>query len=232
MSATIIGSPSASSTATNAKVLRRQNFQREISGLEILQETYIIQTANRSSLIPAKDATHSSFSTASIKYPRMAVETASFSEQDGDLTEMNVTFVGLTSSSGLPQAVVRILPVTGAGVFGPPINIEAEFVTDSVETQLLDGKFSSTSPIIEKGFRAKRRMPKFINGTRLPENPLEPFNKSNTAGFSGGGITIVTDFQNVYEGYVVKDIDCTRRGQFLVARITFEEYVFYSSSSG
>jgi len=228
MSFLVVGSPVPSSTSANAKILRRQEYNREPNGLESITETYTIQTSNRITLNPAKDVTHQAFSTASQKYPRMAVETTSFSELDGGISEMTINYVGLTSSSGLPPAIVRILPVTGAGYFGPPINIEAEFVTDALESEIVLGKFSSTAPIIPK-IGGKQRMPKFINGTKMPENPVEPYNKSRTSVVSGG-IASVRDVIDRYEGYVIKDIDCVRRGQFLVARATFEEYNLFSVS--
>lgn len=230
MGAVITGYPVSLATSANAKILRRQEYNREPNGLESITETYTIQTANRITINPAKDVTHQAFSTASQKFSRMAVETTAFSEMDGGVSEMTVNYVGLTSSTGLPPALVRILPVTGADVFGPPINIEAEFVTDAQESELVIGKLSSTAPIIPKFFASKQRMPKFINGTRMPENPREPYNKSSTGGSIIGGAVIVRDVLDVYEGYVIKDVDCVRRGQFLVARITFEEFRFFRAT--
>lgn len=227
MGAVIAGYPVSLVTSANAKILRRQEYNREPNGLESITETYTIQTANRITINPAKDVTNQAFSTASQKFPRMAVETTSFSELDGGISEMTVNYVGLTSSTGLPPAIVRILPVTGAGFFGPPINIEAEFVTDAQESELVIGKLSSTAPIIPKGFGLKQRMPKFINGTRMPENPREPYNRAATGSSVIGGAVIIRDALDVYEGYVIKDVDCVRRGQFLVARITFEEFRFF-----
>lgn len=214
MGAVIAGYPVSSASSANAKVLRRQEYNREPNGLESITETYTIQTANRTTINPAKDVTHQAFSTASQKFSRMAVETTSFSELDGGITEMTVNYVGLTASTGLPPAIVRILPVTGAGIIGPPINIEAEFVTDALESEIVIGKFSATAPIIPKVSTSKQRMPKFINGTKMPENPKEPYSKSTA-------YSLV-----IYEGYVIKDIDCVRRGQFLVARVTFEEFYY------
>ena len=96
MSAEIIGLPSGLSSS---KVLRRQGYEKGANGLESITETYIVQTQNLLSIIPEKDTRHSSFSTATNKYQRMAVESISTSEQDGGLTELNILYVGLTSSS-------------------------------------------------------------------------------------------------------------------------------------
>lgn len=230
MGAVIAGYPVSLATSANAKILRRQEYNREPNGLESITETYTIQTANRITINPAKDVTHQAFSTATPKYARMAVETTAFSELDGGITEMTVNYVGLTASTGLPPAIVRILPVTGAGVFGPPINIEAEFVTDALESEIVIGKLSATAPIIPKTLRLKQRMPKFINGTKMPENPKEPYNNSRVGGAVVGSSVIVRDVADIYDGYVIKDVDCVRRGQFLVARITFEEFRFFRVS--
>jgi len=229
MGAVIIGNPVSSITSANAKILRRQEYFRAENGLETIQETYTIQTQNRIGINPLKNTTHQDFSTASQKYPRMAVDTTSFSELDGGVSEMVVSYVGLTSSSGLPPAIVRILPVTDAGVFGPDINIEAEFVTDAQESQLVVGKFSSTAPAIPfQSFTKKQRMPSIINGVQMPNNPVQPFNKSRTVTPApGSGALFVRTVYDIYDGYVIKGIDCDRNGQFLVARITFQEFRFF-----
>ena len=223
MSAIIVGSPSATATAANAKVLRRQNYQRDVNGLETISETYIIQTANRASLIPAKDVLHSAFSTASVKYSRMAVESISFSEQDGDLTEMSVAFVGLTSSTGLPPAVVRIVPNSGAGVYGPPIVIEVEFVTSLSENELLKGNFvpGTTSG---NAYWTDRRIPipSSINGVELPRNPRPPF--INGPGQEEAQGTTFTGGTAQYDGYVLSDLYLEKRGLFILARAQFKEF--------
>lgn len=217
MSAVIIGSP-----ISGGKVLQRQNYQRDINGLETITENYMIRTADRATLAPAKDATHASFSSASTPYSRMAVETISFSEENGSLTSMSVVYVGLTSSTGLPKPVVRMIPTTGAGIYGPPLTIEVEFVTDVTESQIAVGQLTriSNSPNnqfqtltqVENGLYIPGGMPRELNGLQLPSNPKPPFNKMY--GLVGG--------VNYY-GYCYDQLDCTRRGQFLIARIVFKE---------
>jgi hypothetical protein len=212
MSAVIIGYPvpALSSSTLNAKVLQRQNFQRDINGLETLTENYMIRTADRAILAPAKDTLHSAFSTATPKYARMAVETITFDEGDGGLTSMSVVYVGLTSSSGLPKPVVRMIPTTGAGIYGPPLTIELEFVTDVNETQIATGQITSTSSVA-KGSRLIG-IPDTLNGLKLPSNPIQPFTRQI------GNIGTVS-----YLGYCQDQVDCTRRGQFLVARVVYRE---------
>lgn len=209
MSAVIVGSP-----ASGAKVLQRQNFQRDINGLETITETYIIRTADRATLAPEKDTTHASFSSATTKYARMAVETITFDESDGGLTTMSVGYAGLTSSSGLPKPVVRLIPTTGAGIYGPPLTIEVEFVTDVTESQISNGQLTNTSAVqtnqILRGYGEP--IPSVLNGLTLPSNPIQPFNKMYGL---VGGVN--------YLGYCQDSVDCTRRGQFLVARVVFRE---------
>lgn len=213
MAAIIIGSPSATLSAANAKVLRRQEYQKDLNGLESLSETYIIRTENRISIAPAKDTKHSDFSTATLKFSRMASETISFTELDGDLTEMSINFVGLTSSSGLPPAIVRIVPISGAGIYGPSIHIEVEYVSDSSETQLMNGIFSSTQVSVQNPLNSfSRKMPSSINGTSLPADPRPPFTSETRGGL-----------YRRYEGYVLSDLQCVRRGQFLIATAIFAE---------
>ena len=208
MAASILGS-----LTSGAKILRRSEYSREIVGLETLTETYTIRTADRQTILPLKDVTHSAFSTASTKFTRMAVETASVREQDGDISELSVTFVGLTSSTGLPQAQVKFIPTTGADIWGPPIVIEVSFVTDLTESQFASGQLSSSFPVNERfGPNAMVPMPAYINDTATPQNPRTP-----------GVTTDNLEGNIVYFGYCLDSLDSTRRGQFLVARATFKE---------
>lgn len=199
--------------SSGAKILRRSEYSREIVGLETLTEIYTIRTADRQTILPLKDVTHSAFSTASTKFTRMAVETASVREQDGDISEMTVTFVGLTSSTGLPQAQVKFIPTTGADIWGPPVVVEVSFVTDLTESQFSAGQFSANLPVYERfGPNSRIAMPAYINDTPTPQNPREPgVTEDNLAG------TLT------YFGYCLDSLDSTRRGQFLVARATFKE---------
>ena len=208
MAASILGS-----LTSGAKILRRSEYSREIVGLETLTETYTIRTADRQTILPLKDVTHSAFSTASTKFTRMAVETASVREQDGDISELSVTFVGLTSETSLPPAQIKYIPTTGADIWGPPIVIEVSFVTDLTESQFASGQLSNSFPVLERfSPTSKVPMPAFINGTATPQNPRTP---GLTADNLQGTVT--------YFGYCLDSLDSTRRGQFLVARATFKE---------
>ena len=209
MSAVIVGSPSSGS-----KVLRRADFSTERNGLETLNEIYTIRTADRKTLQPSFGTLHSTYSTASTKFARMAVENFSFREQDGDLTEINITYVGLTSTSGLPPAVLRLIPTPDAGIFGPNMVIEAEFLTDKSETEFMQ---TGAGGLLRPGDNASnqgrfgRFIPSTINGTKMPSNPREPFGFSGTA----------TKFN--YFGYVQTSLSCEKRGILLVARATYAE---------
>lgn len=162
MPASYLGIPTAS--GTNAKVLSTSEYQRELNGLEVIAETYTLRSENRISLQPDRNTVHSIFSTASIKHPRMQVENVSFREQRGGLTEMTVTYVGLTGSTGLPAPVVRLLPVNNA------IQIEAEYVTDQGEDSFIN--LGNTT-----------RMPGQINGYAMPANPPPAYLINNANGF-------------------------------------------------
>lgn len=198
--------------AINTKVLKRQNFGKEANGLETIIEAYAIKTSNRAAIIPEKNTTHASFSSASTKYSRMVVESVASEEEDGGITQLLVTFVGLTSATGLPPAIVRLIPTPGADIYGPPLVIEAEFITDVSETQFILGNSQAVSGGGKVWATNTSPMPEFINGTRMPSNPRPPF---------------LDEKQDVYFieyfGYVPSSISCERRGLFLVARTVYAE---------
>jgi hypothetical protein len=208
MPAVLIGSPSS-----GKKVLRRADFSTERNGLETLNEIYTVRTADRVTLSPNFGDLHKDYSTAATKFTRMAVENFSFTEQDGDLTQINVTYVGLTTTSGLPPAIVRLLPIPLAGIYGPPMVIQAEFLTDKPESSF--SVSGAGGAIISVGilppFDTAIAMPPSINGTIMPSNPRPPFQESS-------GVYILK-----YYGYIQQSIACVRRGLFLVATCTFQE---------
>ena len=205
MASLVIGS------AIDSKVLQRQNFNKEPNGLETIIEAYAIQTANRDAVVPEKNTLHSAFSSSTKKYSRMAVESVATEETDGGITQMLVTFVGLTTSTGLPPPIVRLIPTAGEGVYGPPLVIEAEYVTDVSETQFMAGQLSQNNGAIATPlWQPVIKMPPFINGYAMPQDPTPPFNRS--------GAVI-----EQYAGYCVLSKSCERRGLFLVARDTFHE---------
>jgi len=208
MAFSIIGS------SINTKVLQRQNFSKDPNGLETIVESYAIQTANRDTIVPEKNTLHSAFSSSTEKYSRMVVESVVTEEQDGGITQMLVTFVGLTSSTGLPPAIVRLIPTPDAGIYGPPLVIEAEFVTDVSETEFIRGNINATSTIKlgNVSFGTVNQMPPFINGTQMPLNPKE----------LSKGSTPFSIFE--YFGYCTESYACDRRGLFLVARTIYKEF--------
>jgi hypothetical protein len=214
MSAVIVGSP-----VSGGKVLQRQDYQRDINGLETITENYKIRTEDRLTIAPSKDTTHASFSSSSSKYARMAVETISFGEEDGGLSSLSVTYVGLTSSTGLPKPVVRMIPTTGAGIYGPPLTVEIEFVTDLLEGEFANGQLVKGVPVYQtftnSGLGRFLTMPTELNGLTLPSQP-RPVGiiRSSLA----GNIT--------YYGYCMDSLDASRRGQFLVAKAVFKEKQF------
>jgi hypothetical protein len=226
MSFFIAGSP-----ISGQKVLRRQQYSREMNGLEMMIETYIVRTSDVITISPAKETTHFQFSTASQKYKRLAVEAVSYNEMDGGISEMNVSFVGLTSEADLPPAIISTIP--GSGVFGPSISIVAEFVSDLSVGQILSYRPSSKSAQLVNGNTGNFRMPSFINGVKMPPNPIEPYNRSSTSGFVGAGQVVVYDVIDKYDGYCISDsIDIITRGQFNVVKMTFAEKRIFRSGAG
>jgi hypothetical protein len=207
MAFSIIGS------AIDSKVLQRQNFSKEPNGLETIIENYAIKTSNRDTIVPNKDTLHSEFSSSSTKYTRMVVESVTTEEQDGGITQMLVTYVGLTSLTGLPLAIVRLIPTPGAGIFGPAMVIEAEYLTDKTETKFIqdgcDGQIISTGILPPLGTGIA--MPSQINGTVMPKNPKEPYSAQSLG----------SAFK--YHGYLQQSLSSEKRGKFLVVRVVFAE---------
>lgn len=199
----------------DTKVLERQNFAKDPNGLETIIEAYAIKTSNRDTLVPNKGVVHSAFHSTSPasfkKYSRMVVESVVTEEQDGGITQMLITFVGLTTSSGLPPAIVRLIPTPGANIYGPPMVIEAEYVTDKSETDFCVSGAGGQLTYFGAGRTKTFTMPSSINGTIMPANPREPFSES-TLGYSIR-----------YHGYCQLSLACERRGLFLVARVVFQE---------
>jgi len=210
MASLVIGS------AISTKVLQRQNFSKEPNGLETIIEAYAIQTANRDTVVPEKDTLHSAFSSSAKKYTRMAVQSVATEEQDGGITQMLVTYVGLTTLTGLPPPVIRLIPTAGEGVYGPPLVIEAEYMTDVSETDFMAGQLAQNNGLQQVGlFTPTIKMPESINGTAMPRDPRRTFFQTPDTGPRG----IVAQ----YNGYCVLSKSCERRGLFLVARDTFHE---------
>ena len=206
MASEIIGS------AISTKVLQRQNFSKEPNGLETIIEAYAIQTTNRDTILPEKNTLHSVFSSSAKKYTRMAVESVATEEQDGGITQMLITYVGLTTATGLPPAIIRLIPTAGEGVYGPPLVIEAEYVTDVSETEFMAGQLSQNNALQQAQlFYPTIKMPESINGTTMPKDPKSTFFQSGTG--------VIAQ----YSGYCVLSKSCERQGLFLVARDTFHE---------
>ena len=210
MASVIVGS--AIKATSTSKALQRQNFSKEPNGLETIIEVYAIQTANRDVIVPEKNTLHSAFSSSSKTYERMVVESVNTEEQDGGITQMLVTYVGLTTPSGLPPPVVRLIPASDKGVYGPPLVIEAEYVTDVSETEFMAGQLSQGSGLERVAiFSPTIKMPASINGTVMPRDPRPAFFQAGTGAIAN------------YLGYCVLSVSCEKRGIFLVARNTYAE---------
>ena len=253
MSATLVGKP-----ASGQKVLRKTNMTTEIDGLTLLSETYTIRTADVATLEPDRNTLHSNFVDSSYtpKYTRMAVETTRVEPMDGDLSSLVVSYVGMTSASGLPPAYVTAVGQAGAGVFGADASIVAKYITTDSFYDLLKGgilsiDFGNSRLILP----SKRLMPSTINSTVMPPNPRQreyrrnktyseaataaeaSFNaqyKTNPTSVVYGGMVSYPPSQEwIYAGYVQSSISFTRRGLFNQIEEQFTEYfrgsdIFYT----
>ena len=217
MSAVILGSP-----ASGQKVLRRNEFSTQRNGLEFINEIYTIRTADRATLKPALDTLHKNVSTSLTKYARMAVENVAFREIEGDLTEMTVSYVGLTSASGLPPALVRIIPQMDKGVFGAPCVISVEFISASDTASIISGLPSGAQ--FGLSYSRKVPMPRSINGTLLPANPRDPFSTGNTPAQTSGVFGPLGYSVFDYQGYVLTSVQAEERGIFVVVVHEYAEY--------
>jgi len=210
MSAVIVGSPGA-----GKKVLRRNEFSTQRNGLEFINEIYTIRTADRPTLQPAFDTLHKNYSESATKYARMAVENVGFKEMDGDLTEMTVSYVGLTSASGLPRALVSIIPQMDKGIYGPPCVISVEYISDK-SVAVLSRRLPGGGGASFSAFKPKVPIPTEINGTALPRTPRDPFNTGNNptqvSAFFGPSAYSV----NNYFGLVMESLQVQERGIFSV----------------
>lgn len=233
-------------TALNAgqKILRKSQSSSEVDGLVTVVETYVIRSQDVASLEPDRNTSHASFSTASVKYGRMLVETTRVEPLDGDLAELIVTYVGLDYASGLPPAYITVVGQPGVGVFGADASVVVKYVSQDSLFDALKGStvsltlgrltlqgtnnnvsiFLSTTPRLI--VPSKRLMPSSINGTALPPNPRAREYRARLLGFSTR--------EWLYAGYVQTGISFARRGLFNQIEEQFTEYfrgsdMFYTS---
>jgi hypothetical protein len=92
--------------------------------------------------------------------------------------------------------------------------IEAEFISDKSETEFIQtgagGLLKPGDNLLNEG-RYGRFMPSTINGTKMPSNPRQPFQRSGLA------------LKTTYFGYVQTSLSCEKRGILLVARVNYAE---------
>jgi hypothetical protein len=229
-------------TALNAgqKILRKQQRSTEVDGLVTLVETYTIRTADLATLEPDRNTTHTAYSTSSVKYSRMLVETTVINPLDGDLSELQVTYVGLDYASGLPPAYITTVGQAGAGVFGADASIVVRYLSDgSLFDTLKGGQITLNLGASQLSLPTKRFLPSSINGTAMPPNPRAkeyrrtlnfaetvaalPLPKPGTF-FSGSVIQWPALREWIYAGYVQTGISFKRRGLFNQIEEQFTEY--------
>ena len=210
-------------TALNAgqKILRKQQRSTEVDGLVTLVETYTIRTADLATLEPDRNTTHTAYSTSSVKYSRMLVETTAINQLDGDLSELQITYVGLDYASGLPPAYVTAVGQPGVGVFGSDASVVVKYITEQPVFDLLKGSsitlnFSGGGITSNLTLPTKRFIPASINGTAMPTNPRV---REYRASISTGAFR-----EWLYAGYVQTSISFQRRGNFNQIEEQFSEF--------
>lgn len=245
------------SLASGGKVLRKSQRSTEVDGLVTLSETYTIRTQDIASIEPDRNTLHSAFSSASIKYTRMAVETTRVDQLDGGLSQLTVNYVGLDYASGLPPAFITTVGQPGVGVFGADAAIVVKYITqDSLYDTLKGGNIQLQLGKTNLTLPTKRLMPTSINNTQLPPNPrAREYRRSKNASeqYAAAIASYEAQYGNqqnvvvgpliinyapqhewIYAGYVQTGISFQRRGLFNQIEEQFTEYfkgtsIFYQS---
>jgi hypothetical protein len=238
------------SLASGGKVLRRSQRSTEVDGLVTLVETYTIRTQDIATIEPDRNTIHSSFSSASVKYSRMLVETTRVDPLDGGLSQLVVTYVGLDYATGLPPAFITTVGQPGVGVFGADAAVVVKYITqDSLFDTLKGGNIGLNLGGTNLTLPTKRLMPTSINGTAMPPNPrareyrrsknvsevqaaaIEQYNSYLKANPVGPGsivnppvVLYAPQNEWIYAGYVQTSISFQRRGLFNQIEEQFTEY--------
>jgi hypothetical protein len=238
------------SLTSGGKVLRKSQRSTEVDGLVTLVETYTIRTQDIATIEPDRNTTHSSFSSATVKYPRMLVETTRVEPLDGGLSQLIVTYVGLDYTTGLPPAFITTVGQPGVGVFGADAAIVVKYITqDSLFDTLKGGNITLNLGSTNLTLPTKRLLPSSINGTSMPPNPrakeyrrsknlaelqsiatleYQKYLKANPVGVGGIAqppiITYAPQYEWIYAGYVQSSISFQRRGLFNQIEEQFTEY--------
>ena len=246
MSANIVGS----AIASGQKVLRKSQRATEVDGLVTITETYIIRTADIGTLEPDRNTLHSAFSSATITYPRMSVETTRIEPMDGDLSSLVVNYVGLDYAAGLPPAFITTVGQPGVGVFGADAAIVVKYITqDSLFDTLKGSNITLSLGSSSLTLPTKKLLPTSINGTTMPPNPrqreyrraknqsealesaTQAFDSYLRANPVGPGsiirppiINFPPQYEWIYAGYVQSAISFQRRGLFNQIEEQFTEY--------
>lgn len=238
MSAFIVGS----SLASGQKVLRKSQSSSEVDGLVSLTETYSIRTEDAGNLEPSRNTSHASFSTSSVKYARMLVETTRVEPMDGGIANLIVNYVGLDYASGLPPAYITVVGQPGVGVFGADASVVVKYISqdslfDTLKGQVLSLSIGGSKLILP----TKRLMPSSINGTTMPPNPRQreyrrspnlseviaaaaQANLNQGVIYSGSVAYYAPTIEYIYAGYVQTGISFARRGLFNQVEEQFTEY--------
>ena len=240
MGAVIVGKP-----ASGEKILRSSVASTDLDGLVTLTETYTIRLADVATLEPDRNDTFAATSTSGLNYQRMLVETTRIDPTDGNLATLSITYVGMTTNSGLPPAYITAVGQPGVGIFGADTAVVVRYLTqDSLFSVLQGGNIALNLGKTELTLPTKRLMPTAINGTAMPPNPRQrefrrsktynealasaqqQYNQNYKSGTVFGGLAsgFWPQYEWVYAGYVQTGISFQRRGLFNQIEEQFTEY--------
>jgi hypothetical protein len=238
------------SLKSGGKVLRKSQRATDVDGLVILTEIYTIRTQDIGTIEPDRNTPHSTFSSASVKYSRMLVETTRVEPLDGGLSQLVVNYVGLDYATGLPPAFITTVGQPGVGVFGADAAIVVKYITqDSLFDTLKGGNVTLNIGGTGLTIPTKRFLPASINGTAMPPNPrAREYRRSKNnaeqiaaqdaqfaatirAGvfYAGRYYTFYPQYEWLYAGYIQSGISFQRRGLFNQIEEQFTEYFRGSS---
>lgn len=204
----LLGKPAA-----GERILFDQQLTQDDLGVARLVETYRIRAANLTSVLPARGTVHSSFSSAVVKYPRMVVEDSNYSLEPGDLATMQVTYLGLLSSSGFPAARVRLVPGASTDV---PYKIEIRFLDLTSAQPGLRYLTGSVAPRVVAGY------------TLPPELPLSGYSNDWISQRTSSNVLLDGRVPITRSPYLIESYDDTPAGIFSIVRLIIGQTVLES----
>lgn len=162
----------------NKLILNSSNFRREMVGLERINDVYTARTQDAETFgnIIKNGASHktvtgylSPLPTLANRHEDMLVENVESTNEAGDITTFNVTYVGLFRDLK-PKPLISLAPVDTFAF--NPFSITIEFVTR------LGAVGSQAELDFLKTFKRFAPLPSTINAYPMPRSQVAPFNTS------------------------------------------------------